>query len=196
MSNKYKFYEPSALYFVTYTVVDWIDLFTRDAYRHILLDSLQHCIIHKGLAVYGWCLMTNHVHLLMQARAAHPPQDILRDHKRHTSEKLRAALAVPGESRREWITERFARAGSANSNNRGFQLWQQDNHPIELWSREAILEKLDYIHLNPVRAGFVTEPQALLWSSARAYAGMESRLGGLSFLDIDRRTGRDPVSAA
>ena len=116
--------------------------------------------------------MTNHVHLMMSTDGRNRPEAILRDHKRHTSEQLRAALTKhPGESRREWMLREFTAAGTANSNNRGFQLWQQDSHPIQPYTREVIYQKLDYTHRNPQTAGFVFEPEAWAWSSARDYAG-------------------------
>jgi hypothetical protein len=65
------------------------------------------------------------------------------------------------------------RAGRSNPNNNDFQLWQQDNHPIELNTNERMRERLDYVHNNPVKAGFVGRPEDWLWSSAADYAGMK-----------------------
>ena len=80
----------------------------------------------------------------------------MRDRKRHTGEKLRKAIEThPCESRKEWMLQLMRDAGSNNSNNRGFQLWRQDNHPVELNSAEKLYQKLLYIHRNPVEARFV-----------------------------------------
>jgi hypothetical protein len=67
-----------------------------------------------------------------------------------------------------WMMER---AGKKNGNNNDFQFWQQHNHPIELNSNLLLQQKLNYVHLNPVEAGFVEHPEAYLYSSARDYAG-------------------------
>ena len=171
------------MHFVTYATVGWIDLFTRNEYRTILIDSLKHCMANKGLDVCAWCIMTNHVHLIVSSRDK-TLDSIMRDHKRHTSVALRTTIEKEvAESRREWIMGLFCRVGSGNSNNGGFQLWQQHNRPIELYSRDVIMQKLNYIHSNPVKAGFVEKAEDWLWSSARAYAGMGDWLEGLRMIE-------------
>jgi hypothetical protein len=64
----------------------------------------------------------------------------------------------------------FAREGAHNSKNKTFQFWQQDNHPIELNTQPVFDQKLEYVHRNPITAGFVTEAEHWQWSSARNYA--------------------------
>ena len=101
MSRKYKFLDQEKPYFVSFAVVHWIDLFIRNEYKDILLDSLSFCQREKGLIVYAWCIMTSHVHLIIGTRK-NPMQDILRDFKGFTSRKLRLAIEDnPTESRRE-----------------------------------------------------------------------------------------------
>ncbi len=171
MSRKYKFTDPEQLHFVTYTTVGWIDVFTRDATRQIVVDSLDYCCRVKGLNVHAWCIMTNHAHLIISSRDK-SLDNIIGRHKRHVSMEIRSWLtAGNGESRREWMLELFRKAGSANSNNADFQFWQQHNHPIHIYSRDVVLQKLNYLHDNPVRAGFVNEPEHWRWSSATDYAG-------------------------
>lgn len=100
-------------------------------------------------------------------------EDIMRDMKRHTSLQLKDAIQNhPLESRREWILWMMKRAGEKNSNNINFQLWQQDNHPIQLKNAEMAHQKLDYTHYNPVEAGIVDKPEDYPYSSARNYLGM------------------------
>ena len=65
MSSKYKFNDPDELYFVSFAVVNWIDLFIRNIYKDILLDSWRHCQKEKGMELYGWCIMTSHVHMII-----------------------------------------------------------------------------------------------------------------------------------
>ena len=65
MSKKYKFTDNSKLYFVSFAVTNWIDLFVRDVYRNVLIDSIKHCQATKDLELYGWCIMTSHVHLII-----------------------------------------------------------------------------------------------------------------------------------
>src|SRR4030095_24600 len=122
MSRKYKIPDQSKLYVVSFAVINWIDLFIRNLYKNILLDSLSHCEIKKGLEVYSWCIMTSHVQLIIGTHGE-KMEDILRDFKSFTSRALR--LAIEGnsqESRREWMLQMMYETGLANSNNRGFQL--------------------------------------------------------------------------
>jgi putative transposase len=171
MSRNYKFHDQDRPYFVTFTVVRWIDVFTRREYKDILVDSLKYCIENKGLQLYAWVIMSNHVHLIIGTKGK-PMQDILRDVKRHTSKTIIKAISENmQESRREWMLWFFEREGKTNPNNEQYQFWQQGNHPIELWSEAVIDQKLDYIHNNPVVAGWVDEPEHYLYSSARDYSG-------------------------
>ena len=172
MSTKYKFSDQDQLYFVSFAVVNWIDLFIRNEYKQIILDSWRHCQANKGLEIYGWCIMTSHVHMIIGSNQ-NKLEDIMRDMKRHTSEELKRAIqSNPAESRKEWMLWMMERAGQKNSNNSNFQLWQQDNHPIELFNSKILHQKLDYIHYNPVEAGFVEKPEDYLYSSARDYYGL------------------------
>lgn len=98
-------------YFLTLTVVDWVDVFTRPVYRHIITDSLAYCQREKGLQLHAWVLMTNHLHFIASARAGHHLSDILRDFKRFTSRRVIEAIIEAPDSRREWMLNRFEYAG-------------------------------------------------------------------------------------
>jgi REP element-mobilizing transposase RayT len=171
MSRNYKFYDQERPYFVTFSVVRRIDVFTRREYKDILVESLKFCMEKKGLQLYAWVIMSNHVHLIIGTNGK-KMEHILRDIKRHTSKAITKAISEnTRESRREWMLWFFEREGRNNPNNEKNQFWQQGSHPIELWSNDVIDQKLDYIHNNPVVAGWVDEPEHYLYSSARDYAG-------------------------
>jgi REP-associated tyrosine transposase len=171
MSRKYKFQDPDKLYFVSFAVVYWIDVFIRNEYKDIVLDSWRYCIMEKGMELYGWIIMTSHIHMIVGSHGQRLDA-IMRDMKKHSSRELKKAiLANQGESRKEWMLWMMERAGKRNSNNGNFQFWQQDNHPIELVNMKMAHQKLDYIHQNPVVAGIVDYPEQYLYSSARDYYG-------------------------
>ena len=67
MSTKYKFLDPEGIYFVSFATVDWVDVFTRQEYKDIFIDSLKYCQKNKGMIIHAWCLMTNHVHLIFSS---------------------------------------------------------------------------------------------------------------------------------
>jgi putative transposase len=139
---------------------------------------LQYCREQKGLALYGYVIMTNHIHLICKSKEGFELSDILKDFKRHTAKYILKAIEEnPQESRKEWILEILQKAGETNHKNKTYQFWRQDNHPIELYKAETIRQKLEYIHQNPVEEGFVQKPEDYLYSSARNYAGLEAVLG-------------------
>ena len=172
MSTKYKFGDQDKLHFVTFAFINWIDLFIRNEYKEIMLASWRHCQQNKGLEIYGWCIMSSHIHMIIGTHGD-KLENIMRDMKKHTSNALKQAIkSHPGESRREWMLWMMERAGKKNAHNSEFQLWQQDNHPIELYDEKILHQKLDYIHFNPVIAGIVEKPEDYLYSSARDYYGL------------------------
>ncbi|MBK6962549.1 MAG: transposase [Bacteroidales bacterium] len=176
MSTKYKIKDQNAAHFVTMTIVGWIDIFTRKIYREIVLDSFKYCQKEKGLEIFGYVIMSNHIHLIARAKEKNSLSDVLRDFKKFTSKQMILAIQEEPESRREWMLKLFAVAGKSNSNNKDFQIWQQDNHAVVLYSNGFIIEKLDYIHNNPVRSGIVENPKDYLFSSARNYEDLEGLL--------------------
>jgi len=173
VSRKYKFADKESLYFISFAVVYWIDIFIRNEYKEVLLKSWKFCMEKKGLEIYGWCIMTSHVHMIVSSNKE-PLADIMRDMKKYTSNQLRLSIKQNrAESRKEWMLWLMERAGKRNSQNVDFQFWQQDNHPVALRDAKMAHQKLDYIHSNPVEAGFVVKPEDYLYSSARSYYGME-----------------------
>lgn len=176
MSRKYKFRKPEAAYFVSFATVNWVDLFTREIYFNILAESLTYCRKHKGMELYAYVFMPNHVHLLFRS-TENNPSGLLRDFKGFTSRKLlRAVIDNPKESRKEYLLKLFEDAGRKNSNVTKYQLWQQNNQPIEVYSDWVIEQKVNYIHNNPVKGGFVTKPVEWKYSSARNYSGDQTVL--------------------
>ncbi len=176
MSRNYKVLDQGGVYFITMTTVGWIDVFTRKEYRDLYLDSLRYCQKEKGLIVYAWCIMSNHVHLIVRAKDDNLSA-VIRDLKKFTSKKIFAAIDVNSEeSRRNWIIAIFKKSGEFNHNNVNFQFWQQHNQPIELFTAKAVEQKLGYIHENPVKAGLVENSWEYLYSSARDYSDMKGLL--------------------
>ena len=113
--------------------------------------------------------MSNHIHLIVSATDGNL-SDILRDFKKFTSKEIITAIGDnKQESRKNWMLWIFKKAGEKNSRNKAYQFWQQDNHPIQLESIEFTLDKLNYMHNNPVKAGIVEKAEEYLLSSARDY---------------------------
>ena len=171
MSRKYKFHDNDKLYFISFATVHWIDVFVREEYNKVITDSWKHCQEKRGLEIYGWCIMTSHVHMIIGSKQD-KLEDIVRDMKKHTSSELKTAIQNHSqESRREWMLWMMERAGKKNGNNKNWQFWQQHNKPLEITSQQMFDEKLAYIHRNPVQAGFVKKEEDWKYSSAGDFYG-------------------------
>ena len=170
MARKYAIRNQEEFYFVTFTVVYWLDVFIREEYRNIFLDSLRYCQKEKGLLIGAYCIMSSHVHLAIGTTGTNKLEDIIRDLKSYTARHIRKYMQNnPQESRKEWMLWMMEKAGKKKSNNKDFQFWQQHNHPIELNTIEITKQRVDYIHNNPVEAAFVDKPSDWVCSSARDY---------------------------
>ncbi len=168
-SESYYIKDQKATYFLTFTVQAWVDVFTRSIYRMDIVDSLNYCVREKGLHVYAWCLMSNHLHLV--GRADNNLSRVIGDFKKFTTKKLIKRIETEPESRREWMLHQFKYAAKLDKRIKNYSLWQSTSHPI-VCDETAILEqKIDYTHQNPVRAMIVARPEDYLFSSAQDYAG-------------------------
>ncbi|MFV0269194.1 MAG: REP-associated tyrosine transposase, partial [Draconibacterium sp.] len=157
MSRKYKFHNTEGVYFISFAVQGWVDVFTRNEYKNILVDNLKYCQAHKNLEIFAWCVMTNHVHLIIRARGKILLQDIIRDYKKFTSKAIIKAIEDNiQESRKEGLLKQF-------KTSEGYRFWRSDNKPIELWSNKVIDQKIDYIHQNPVEEGIVFRAEHYLY---------------------------------
>lgn len=92
MSRNYKFHNPEGLYFVSFAVVEWLDVFTRNEYKDILLQSLSFCQKKKGIEIIAWCIMTNHIHLIFRSIKGQHPSLLLGGFKRFTIKAVIKAI--------------------------------------------------------------------------------------------------------
>jgi len=187
MSDRYKIHDQNAVYFITMTIVRWIDIFTRKKQKLLIVDSLQYCQKEKGLLIYGWCLMSNHLHLIcsvteFNTQIANPSEGytkgadgmsaFLRDFKKFTSKAIVKLINEEPESRRDWILKQFKDACKHLKRKQQYKVWQDSNHAKIIDSNTLFDEKLNYIHNNPVKAMIVEHPEDYMFSSARNYAGL------------------------
>lgn len=182
MSGKYKVGEDAIPHFVTFTVVGWIDVFSREQYKEFFVDSLKYCQENKNMILHAWVIMTNHVHLIISSNS-NKIEFIVRDLKKYTSKQIIKAIQENNiESRKEWMLNIFNYVGKNNNNNKEFQFWKQDYHPIELNSAILIKQRLNYLHENPIRSGLVWEAWHFKYSSAIDYYTNEKGLIKIEYL--------------
>jgi REP element-mobilizing transposase RayT len=179
MGNAYQIQDQDRPYYLTFQAVGWADIFSRKLYRDIILDSLKYCRKSKGLNLFAYVIMTNHMHVIMQSRVG-DLSGLVRDFKKFTSKAiLKEVNENKQESRREWLEMVFRYHAKYNKRANEMQLWTHENHAVELSTNDMIDSRLEYIHEDPVRAGWVENAEDYLYSSARNYAGLPT------LIDID-----------
>ncbi len=173
MSDRYKITDQNAAYFLTMTIVDWIDIFTREEQKLMIVDSLRYCQKEKGLVIYAWCLMPSHLHIICSVSSEIGMSGFLRDFKKFTSKKIVKLLIETPESRREWILQQFENACSHLEREQKFKVWQDSNQAKIILSAKFLHQKIKYIHINPVKDMLVANPEDYMFSSARNYADLD-----------------------
>ena len=175
MSTGYQIKDQEGLYYLTFQIVDWVDIFTRQVYRDIIIDSIKYAIENKGFQLFAYVIMSNHIHLISNSSEGRL-SDTIRDIKKYTSKRIIETIHSINESRREWLLNCFEFKARQHSRNKNFQVWTHENHAIHLYSPEFTFEKLNYLHQNPVRAGIVANAEDYMYSSARNYADLNNLL--------------------
>jgi len=186
MSSSYKIIEQDKPYFLTLQVINWIDVFTRRSYKDIIIKNLKYCQKKKGLEIFAYVIMSNHIHLLVKARYGNL-SEVLRDFKSYTSKAILEKIDSTNESRKNWMLNQFSLAAKIHSRNKFYQLWTHENHAELIYSNKFIDQKLTYIHNNPVKSGIVVKAEDYLYSSARNYAG-ESTVIDVELLTLQIKT--------
>ncbi len=154
--------DPScSMYFITSTIIEWTPLLINEALMQIMINSFKFCQKEKGLLIYGFVVMPNHFHMIVSMEQPKKIPYVIRDLKRHTSQEISNYLKANNKNGLFWLKQFY---GKKISN-----VWQKGYHPVLIKSEKWFREKLDYIHQNPVKKGFVTQQDDWKYSSARNY---------------------------
>lgn len=180
MSEKYKIKDKDKAYFVTLTVIKWLDIFISHDYNEIILESLKYCQHYKGLSIFAWVLMPDHMHMVVRADGEYTLSEILRDFKKYTTKRIIKQLKQEPENMMDYIPvnknvllNEFEKAGRNLKRIKKYKFWQDGNHPKEIITNHFLNEKVNYIHMNPVEGMLVSNPEDYLYSSARNYADLD-----------------------
>ncbi len=167
--SRYKITDPEQPHFITVTVLHWIPVFTRPATVDLLLESLRY-LMNDGLKVYAYIILENHMHLVVQSNQL--DKDIAR-FKSFTAKRL---IRYLDENNIKTILEQLAFYKKAHKDDRAYQFWQEGVHPEWIQNEAMMRQKVEYIHQNPVKRGYVDEAEHWRYSSARNYAGLPGLL--------------------
>jgi putative transposase len=173
MSEKYKTFDTESAYFITFTLVEWLPLFAIPEFANCMVNSLKYCIEHKGLSIFGYCIMPGHIHLIAQSNLK-PLGAIIRDLKKYTAASI--VLTIKSNDDHQKYLKVFQDEANKTDRNKYVKVWIDGYHPEIIFSNKFFFQKLNYIHSNPVVAGIVTQPEDYYYSSARNYAELDAPL--------------------
>ncbi len=172
-----RYRQPGHIYYITTNVYNFLPIFTSASFVIPLIDSLNYYRFHYNIALIGYVIMRDHLHLLLFPENVDVLSAMLRDFKEFTAKRLIRQATV--EKRQPWL-DAFAQAGTETGRSQ-HKVWQDSFWEMNLFSERLIRQKLNYLHRNPVRAGLVNGPEAYPYSSYRNYM-----LDDESLIAIDR----------
>ncbi len=168
-------YATEYIQFFTATILEWKHLLKQDKYKDIIIESLRFLVIEKRVKIYAFVIMNNHIHLMWQIQPDHFLAEVQRDFLKFTAQRIKFDLLT----NHPVVLERFR----VNAKDRQYQFWERDPLSINLYTHSVFMQKLDYIHNNPVKKGFCNLPEEYKYSSARFYFIGEDDFGFLTHLN-------------
>jgi len=163
MRSRYKITEVEGIYFITSTIVEWIPVFTSKEYFEIIIDALRYCRKNKNLKLYAYVILENHFHMVASWPSC---SNIIQSLKRHTARQIVQLLQ---EQKKEWLLYQLAYFKKQYKRENTYQVWQEGFHPVLIQNENMLIQKIEYIHNNPVKRGYVERPEHWLYSSARNF---------------------------
>jgi REP element-mobilizing transposase RayT len=163
MRSRYRINDETTSHFITSTIVEWLPVFTTAACCDIVIRSLEYCRQHKQLHIRAWVIMDNHFHAIVSGpQLAH----VIANLKKFTAGAILDQLKIEG---RDWLLNQLAYFRAAHKHGSDHQVWQEGVHPQAIRSDEMMLQKLEYLHNNPVKRGLVASPEHWRYSSAHEW---------------------------
>ena len=156
--EKYAKYWPQ---FYTATILQWKPLLSQDKYKQKIIESLQFLVTNKRITLYSFVIMSNHVHLIWQVLTGNTPQKVQASFMKFTAKEIKLDL----QKNHPLVLEKF----KVNAADREYQFWERNPLGTELYTNPVFMQKLEYIHLNPVKAGLCKLPEEYFYSSAKFY---------------------------
>jgi putative transposase len=174
MRSRYKITEKDGIYFITSTIIEWMPVFTGRPYFDLMIQSFTFCCQHKGLQLFSYVIVDNHFHAVVGGLNL---SRTIADLKKFTAKTILEQLQQDGKT---WLLNQLAYYKKRHKTESDYQVWQEGYHPELIMTEAMLIQKLEYIHSNPVKRGYVTVPEHWLYSSARNYV-----LGDHSIIELD-----------
>jgi REP element-mobilizing transposase RayT len=147
--------------FFTATNLEWKKLLQPDKYKDIVIQSMRFLVKKKRVVIYGFVIMSNHLHIIWQMQAGMKRSNVQRDFLKYTAQRIKADL--------KWSHPHLLSQFLVNARDREYQFWERNPLSVDIWSERVLSQKLRYLHENPVRAGLCNFPEEYKYSSALLY---------------------------
>jgi len=165
--SRYKIYEPTHPHFITCTILHWIPIFTRVESTNIIFDSLKYLQQTDNLKIYAYVILENHLHIVTSS------DDIGKSMKKFKAHTAKEILKLLQRENISTILEQLAFYKKAHKTTATYQLWQEGIQPkLIVNDKMMMINRINYIHNNPVKRGYVDEAKHWRYSSARDYEGV------------------------
>ncbi|MBO6524825.1 MAG: transposase [Balneolaceae bacterium] len=169
--SRFKFQENHYPYFITSSVINGIPLFSDPELADIILQSLQFIQEQKGAILYGYVIMENHIHAVLESDDI---SRVIQSFKSYTAKKIIQSLE---ERERLLLLKRLRFNKKKHKIQSEYQVWQEGVHPKQIDSTKKMISCLEYIHYNPVKVGYIDDPVHWRYSSARKYQNLPGLIG-------------------
>jgi len=163
MRTRYRINNVNVAHFITSTIIEWLPAFTTAACCDILIRSFQYCRENKGLKIHGWVILDSHFHAIVSGP---DPSRTIAALRKFTAHEILNQLKAEG---REWLQNQLSYFCAAHKHASAHQVWQEGVHPQSIAGDDMMLQKLEYLHNNPVKRGLVASPEHWRYSSAHEW---------------------------
>ena len=178
MRSRYKYFHNTSPYFVTCTVVNWIAIFTSPVMFDIIIESLRFLRETGSLKIFSYVILENHLHMIVSS------EDLSNNMMRFKSYTARKIIDFAESKNNTWLLTQFKEEKKDFKNDRTYQVWQEGFHPQLIQSEEMLRQKIEYIHYNPVRRGYIDDPSNWVYSSARNYLKDDNSILEIDFITL------------
>ena len=168
--SRYKIYEPTYPHFITCTILHWIPIFTRVESTNIIFESLRYLQKTDNLKIYAYVILENHLHVVASS------DDIGKSMKKFKAFTAKEILKLLQRENVTTILEQLAFYKKAHKKDATYQLWQEGIQPKLIVNDKMMIDRINYIHNNPLKRGYIDEAKHWRYSSARDYEGVDGLL--------------------
>jgi len=165
--SRYKTYDEAKTYFTTMSTTNWLPLFSIPQVAQVILNSLQFMHDNNRIRLHAYVIMETHVHMVGTSKEI---SDEFRKLKSYTARQIVDYLTMDGP---QVLLDQLKFYKKKHKKDQKYQVWQEGFHPKAILNVDILTQKIEYVHYNPVRRGYVDRPEHWRYSSAQNYAGMK-----------------------